>query len=51
MLSIGVAGVDMPPAKHPGRFRPSVGWNSQTGKLFRNDRSDGNLVGHPIFRG
>lgn len=50
-VSVGVAGRDLPLNRHPGKVRPSVGWHSRMGKLFRNDRSDGNLAGHRFMRG
>ncbi|KAK7447339.1 hypothetical protein BaRGS_00040197 [Batillaria attramentaria] len=50
-VSVGVAPKDIPLNRHPGKFRPSVGWHSRLGKLFRNDRSDGNLAGHRYMRG
>lgn len=50
-IGLGVAGKDFPPNKYPGKFRPSVGWTSKDGKLYRNMRHDGNLSGERFQEG
>ncbi|KAK0052845.1 hypothetical protein Bpfe_017699 [Biomphalaria pfeifferi] len=50
-IGIGVAGKDFPLNKFPGKIKPSVGWASKDGKLYRNSRSDGNLPGEIYQKG
>ncbi|XP_005088904.1 uncharacterized protein LOC101862618 [Aplysia californica] len=44
-IGVGVASHEFPLNKYPGKTRPSVGWTSKDGKMYRNTRHDGNLSG------
>ena len=45
VVAVGVAGKNLPNNKYPGKFDKSVGWVSRDGKLYYNERTDGNMSG------
>lgn len=48
---MGVAGKDFPLNKFPGKMATSVGFMSKDGRLYRNLRHDGNLIGERYQEG
>ncbi|XP_041355029.1 uncharacterized protein LOC121372654 [Gigantopelta aegis] len=51
VVAVGVAGKNLPNNKYPGKFDKSVGWVSRDGKLYYNERTDGNMAGARVGEG
>ncbi|ESO94723.1 hypothetical protein LOTGIDRAFT_160956 [Lottia gigantea] len=50
-VGIGVAGLDFPDKKQPGKVKKSVGWLSRDGKLYFNGRSESYISGERYMAG
>ena len=50
-MSIGVADHTFPLNKHPGKLKPSTGWVSRDGKMYFNEKCNGNIEGERFNEG
>ena len=51
VVSIGIAGCDFPLNRYPGRLQNTVGYHSKDGKMYHNDKFNGNMTGQKFGKG
>ncbi|XP_064628155.1 uncharacterized protein LOC135487894 isoform X2 [Lineus longissimus] len=51
VIVVGIAPLDFPLNKYPGRSKGTVGYQSRDGKMFYSDRCEANTVGHRFGQG
>ena len=51
MVCVGVAGKDFPLNRYPGRLKDTIGYHSRDGKMFYNDKDNGNMRGQRYGKG
>ena len=51
VISIGIGDQSFPLNKHPGKLKNSTGWVSRDGKMYFNEKCNGNIEGERFNEG
>ena len=51
VVCMGIAPPDFPLNRYPGRVKDTIGYHSRDGKMYYNDKDNGNMTGKRYGKG